>query len=81
MKEKYLKIENLSVSEKLVKFINSELLPGTKISNKRFWKGFSKSAHELSPINKKLLEKREKLQKMIDAWHKDRKGNRFNIKK
>ncbi len=81
MKEKYLKIENLSVSEKLVKFINSELLPGTKISNKRFWKGFSKSAHELSPINKKLLEKREKLQKMIDAWHKDRKGSRFNIKK
>ncbi len=81
MKEKYLKIENLSVSEKLVKFINSELLPGTKISNKRFWKGFSKSAHELSTINKKLLEKREKLQKMIDAWHKDRKGSRFNIKK
>ena len=81
MKEKYLKIENLSVSEKLVKFINSELLPGTKISKNRFWKGFSKSIHELSPINKKLLEKRDKLQKTIDAWHKDRKGNQFNLKK
>ena len=81
MKEKYLKIKDLSVSEKLLNFINRELLPGTKVSKEKFWTGFNKYVHELSPVNIKLLEKREKLQKTIDAWHKDRKGNQFNLKK
>ena len=81
MKEKYLKVKNLSVSEKLYNFINKELLPGTKINKQEFWSGFNKYAHELSLINKKLLEKRERLQKLIDRWHKDRKGDRFNLKK
>ena len=81
MKEKYLKIKNLSVSEKLHHFINKELLPGTKINKQKFWSGFNKYAHELSPINRKLLEKRERLQKSIDRWHKDRKGDRVNLKK
>jgi len=80
MNKKYLKIENLSVSENLAKFINNELLPGTKISKKKFWKGFSKTVHELTPINIKLLEKREHLQKKIDVWHKDKKGKQFNLK-
>ena len=79
MKEKYTKIENLSISEKLLNFVNKELLPGTKIKKENFWKGFDKYAHELSLKNKILLEKREKLQKKIDAWHKDKKGKKINI--
>ncbi len=81
MKEKYLKIKDLSVSEKLAKFINVKLLPGTKISKERFWNGFNKCVHELSPKNKNLLEKRESLQKTIDAWHKNKKNSKFNLKK
>ena len=81
MKEKYLKINNLSVAQKFVNFVNDELLPGTKIDKKKFWHGFDKCVHELAPINKKLLEKREKLQKLIDTWHKDNRGNKFNLKK
>ena len=81
MKEKYIKIKELSVSKKLLNFINSELLAGTKISKEKFWKGFDKYIHELSPMNKKLLEKRERLQKTIDRWHKDRKGEKINLKK
>ena len=80
MKEKYLKIENLSVSEKLLNFVNNELLPETKVKKDAFWKGFSKYVHELAPKNKKLLEIREKLQKKIDEWHKERKGEKINIK-
>ena len=57
MKEKYLKINNLSVAQKFVNFVNDELLPGTKIDKKKFWHGFDKCVHELAPINKKLLEK------------------------
>ncbi len=81
MKEKYIKIKNLSVSEKLLNFVNDELLPGTKIKKEFFWDGFDSYVHELAPKNKKLLEIREKLQKKIDDWHKDRKGQKINIKK
>ena len=81
MKEKYIKINNLSISKKLLNFINKELLPGTKIKKENFWKGFSNIVHQLAPKNKELLEKREKLQKKIDAWHKDKKGKKINKKK
>ena len=56
MKEKYIKIKNLSVSEKLVSFVNNELLPGTNVSKEKFWSGFDKCIHELSPKNKKILD-------------------------
>ena len=81
MKENYIKIKNLSVSEKLLNFVNEELLPGTKIKKEFFWDGFDRYVHELAPKNNKLLEIREKLQKNIDDWHKDRKGQKINIKK
>ena len=81
MKEKYIKIKNLSVSESLANFINKELLPGTKIKKEKFWKGFDKCVHKLAPENVKLLQKREKLQKAIDALHIDKKDDRFNLKK
>ena len=81
MKEKYLKIKNLSVSENLANFINRELLPGTKINKEKFWKGFDKCVHELAPKNIKLLQKREQFQKAIDTLHIDKKDNPINIKK
>ena len=45
MKEKYIKIKNLSVSEKLLNFVNDELLPETKIKKEFFWNGFDKYVH------------------------------------
>ena len=78
MNKKYLKIVNLSVSENLAKFINKELLPGTKIKREKFWKGFDKYAHELAFKNKKLIDTREKLQKTIDSWYLDKKGKKLN---
>ena len=81
MKEKYIKIKNLSISEKLLNFVNNELLPGTKINKENFWDGFDKYVHELAPKNKTLLETREKLQKRIDDWHIDKRGEKFDLKK
>ena len=34
--------------------------------------------HELSPINKALIQKRESIQKQIDEWHKTSKGKDLN---
>tara|TARA_B100001996_G_scaffold381635_1_gene371463 strand:- start:131 stop:2281 length:2151 start_codon:yes stop_codon:yes gene_type:complete len=79
MKEKYTKINNLSVSSSLFDFINNELLKETNISPEKFWEGFDKTVHELAPINKKLLEKREELQKKIDDWHKKNKEKEFDV--
>ncbi len=81
MEEKYIKIENLSVSKILLNFINKELLPGTKIKKKIFWNKFNKAVHELAPKNKILLEKREELQKKIDEWHKKNIDKKFNLYK
>ena len=79
MKEKYTKINNLSVSNKLLDFINTELLKDTNISSEKFWTGFDKAIHELAPKNKKLLKIREDLQKKIDNWHIANKGNETNL--
>ncbi|MDA9662754.1 malate synthase G [Candidatus Pelagibacter sp.] len=79
MKEQYTKIHNLSVSNKLLNFVNEELLKDTNISSEKFWEGFDRVVHELSPKNKDLLEVREDLQKKIDDWHITNKGNEINL--
>ena len=64
----------LKISKTLFEFINSEAIPGTGIDPDVFWNKFSKFVHELAPINKELIEKREIIQKKIDEWHRSRKG-------
>jgi len=79
MKKKYTRINNLSVSNDLLNFINNELLKGTQISSENFWTGFDKIVHELSPINRKLIKTRDELQKKIDNWHIKNKGSEINL--
>ena len=79
MKEQYTKIHNLSVSNKLLNFVNEELLKDTNISSEKFWEGFDRVVHELAPKNKDLLKIREDLQKKIDDWHIANKGNEINL--
>jgi len=81
MKKKYTKINNLSVSSDLLNFVNNDLLKETEITPERFWFGFDKAVHELTPKNKELLETREKLQRQIDEWHKENKSEEFNLQK
>ena len=62
---------NLKINSALFDFINKEVLPDTSIESEKFWLGFDKAVHELQPINKKLIEKRDEIQKKIDVWHKE----------
>ena len=78
-KEKFVKILDLSISEVLLSFINKELLPGTKISKDRFWRGFNRAVHDLSKKNKELIEIREKIQKSIDSYHLEKKGKKIKL--
>ena len=79
-KEQYIKIKNLSVSKILFDFINNELLKGIHVKKDKFWDGFDKAIGKLVPINKKLLETREKLQKSIDTFHLERKNKKLDLK-
>ena len=75
----YRSINNLKVSEKLLSFVNDELLNGIDIPPETFWSGFDKSLHDLAPTNKKLIDIRDDLQKQIDDWHIKNKGNEIKI--
>ena len=79
MKKNYQDVNNLKVSDALLSFVNKELLKDTGISPDSFWLGFDKVIHELTPKNKKLIEKREYLQKKLDEWHIKNKGSEINI--
>ena len=81
MKENYQNINNLKVSEKLLSFVNNELLKGLNISPEKFWSGFDEIVHELSPKNRELLKIRDTLQKKIDEWHLKNKGDKVNIER
>ena len=81
MAKKYIALGKLSIAYELVDFVNNELLPGTNVTKENFWRGLDKCAHELAPKNRKLLEFRENLQKKIDIWLRDKKGEKIDIKK
>ncbi len=78
MREKYIKINNLQVSEKLSNFVNDELLKNTNLTSENFWLGLEKTLDELVPKNKELIKLREDLQKKIDHWHIKNNGKEFN---
>ena len=81
MSSNYQSVHNLKVNKELLSFIDNELLKDTDISPKKFWLGFDKAVHELTPKNKKLLKTRELLQMSIDDWHIKNKGNDIDEKK
>ncbi len=75
---KKINVNNLKVDEQLLNFVNEEIIPGTNINTENFWSGFEKALNKLTPINKKLLEKREIIQRQIDSWHLENKDSSFD---
>ena len=79
MRNQFTKKNDLLVSNKLIDFIDNELLKDTKILPENFWQGFSETVHTLAPRNKELIQIREDLQKKIDDWHIKNKGSKINL--
>jgi len=69
---------NLIINSVLLEFIDKEVIPGTGVNVDEFWSKFDSVVHELTPINKALIEKREAIQKQIDAWHIANRDKNFN---
>ena len=70
---------NLKISADLFEFL-SGILKELQLDEKKFWKGFDSSVHELAVENKKLLAERDKIQKNIDNWHIKNKTKKFDFK-
>jgi len=72
-------VSGLSVDKQLFEFIEKEALPGTGIEAEAFWEGAAAILRDLTPINRLLLDKRDRLQREIDAWHRQRRGQKLDM--
>jgi malate synthase len=68
----------LGVARALYDFIADEALPGTGVDVERFWAALAAIIADLSPRNRALLARRDELQRTIDAWHRERRGQLFD---
>ena len=64
----------LQVAAELAAFIEREALHGTGLDASAFWTGTAALLAEFAPRNRVLLDKRDAMQREIDAWHMERAG-------
>ena len=72
--EKRVTIGSLSIDPALEALVREEIMPGLGLDAEDFWKSFSHILNDLTPRNRELLEKRDRIQQQIDDWHLNRKG-------
>jgi malate synthase len=71
-------VEHLDIDKVLYDFVNEEAMPGTGLRERPFWSGFGALVRALAPRNAELLLRRDRLQSMIDAWHRQNPGPAFD---
>ncbi|HEX5326046.1 MAG TPA: malate synthase G [Acetobacteraceae bacterium] len=65
----------LTIARALRDFVNDEAIPGTGLDPASFWQRFARLVNDLGPRNRSLLARRDDLQRRIDAWHHENRGN------
>jgi malate synthase len=68
----------VEVDSVLHDFVSREALPGTGVDEPAFWTGFVALLDRLAPRNAELLQKRDRLQSLIDDWHRQHPGANFD---
>src|SRR5690625_4817704 len=69
----------LEIATELYDLVEKEIMPGTGVESEKFWGELESILTDLAPKNKALLAKREELQKQIDNWHIERKGQPIDL--
>ena len=69
----------MQVARTLYEFVNDEAIPGTGVEPAVFWQGFGALIRDLAPRNKALLDRRDELQRQIDAWHLEQRGKPMDL--
>ncbi|MGB0229060.1 MAG: malate synthase G [bacterium] len=72
--EKRVTIGSLSIDPALEALVREEIIPGLGLDAEDFWNSFSQILNDLTPRNRELLEKRDRIQQQIDDWHLNRMG-------
>ena len=69
-----IKYGGLYISKELDNFLQEEVIPGLDIQPSIFWKSLESILDTFGPKNQDLLDKRTSIQKQLDTWHVERKG-------
>ncbi len=69
----------LSIARPLYELVKNEIAPGTGVEAEHFWKELAGIINDLSPKNRSLLDKRDKLQKQVNDWHLDKNNDPSNL--
>ncbi|AMX02525.1 malate synthase G [Microbulbifer thermotolerans] len=67
-------IGELRVASELYNLVTEEVIPGTGVSADVFWAEFEKIVRDLAPVNRALLEKRDRMQEALDRWYTENPG-------
>lgn len=74
----YVTRHTLRVASSLADLVEREIAPGTGVDPDAVWRHFAAIVTELGPVNRALLAERDRLQREIDAWHRERRGQSFD---
>lgn len=70
---------DLTVAPVLAAFLEDEVLPGLGMEAAGFWQGVRVILNWAVPENRHLLAIRDDLQRRIDAWHVERRGQPYDV--
>jgi malate synthase len=60
----------LQVDTGLIEFVETEAIPGTRVTAESFWSGLAGLVADFMPRNRHLLAIRDRMQSQIDDWHR-----------
>ncbi len=69
-----IKIGGLEIDRGLYALVDQEIAPGTGVDSAHFWQSLADIHASLGGANRTLMEKRDRLQQQLDAWHKNHFG-------
>lgn len=70
----FVSVAGLQVAASLYALVRDSIAPGTGLDGDEVWTSLAAVVRDLAPKNRALLEKRDLLQKNIDAWMLEHKG-------
>ena len=71
-------VNEFSVAKSLYDFVEREALPGTGVKSDRFWAGLASLLRDFTGRNRDLLAVRDKLQALIDDYHRTHRNSPWN---
>ncbi len=69
----------LEIAPELHQVVEQEIIPGTGVDADHFWAELERILADFTPRNRELLQKRVEIQDKIDAWHRERRGQKIDL--